>query len=307
MTWMPNPEFISENERIIKSDLKARLKYHIVNLSQSSSGRNIINEDTLTPAREYIVEQFYDLGLTASFHEYEEYGDMYSNIIIDLPAKETTTSTLIIGAHYDSVENVPGANDNASGIAALIELGRYLLTVPETNHRIRLIAFTNEEPPYFREGNMGSRLYVNNYLDSGEKIHAMISLETLGYYTNEKESQSYPKPFNYLYPDTANFIAFVGNIQSRELVSTAISIFRQHSTVPSEGLSAPAFIPGVAWSDHSSFWAAGHQALMITDTAPYRYEHYHKASDTADKINYETYSAVVSGIFNIVETIANNE
>lgn len=308
MTWMPNPEFNNESKASpqVLAELSEKLKTHVTELSQYPAGRNDIHADNLTPSKDYISQQFSRLGLTPSYHQYEQYGDQYANIIIDIPASNASSSILIIGAHYDSVENVPGANDNASGVAALIELGRHLSINPPTNHNIRLIAFTNEEPPYFWSNDMGSRRYVSQFLNPEENILAMISLETLGYYTDEKNSQQYPKLFSLLYPSTGNFVAFVGNLQSRSLVSTSISTFRENSDVPSEGISAPAFIPGVGWSDHSSFWEAGHKAIMITDTAPYRYEHYHEPTDTHDKLNYDQYASVVYGVFSVINELASH-
>lgn len=308
MTWMPSPGL--EEDKEINSieivELRERLKVHVINLSKYKKGRNYIVDDNLTPARDYIAKQFSNIGLIANYHKYELYGDEYSNIIIDIPSNNKSSAILIVGAHYDSVENSPGANDNASGVAALIELGRYLSNVPLTNYKVRLVAFANEEPPYFQTEEMGSLVYAKSILGSEESVLGMISLETLGYYTNEKGSQKYPELFDLLYPDTGNFISFIGNFQSRELVASSISIFRKNSSVPSEGIASPAFVPGVGWSDHWSFWVSGQSAIMVTDTAPYRYKHYHESTDTADKLNYDQYAKVVFALFKVVEGLAND-
>ena len=302
MIWMPSADVeINENELEHEfTELENRLRAHVVRLSESSVGRNFIDEDYLTPAKNYISDQFRGFGYKPSFQSYNVYGDKYSNIVIDVAAKDIKAPVLIVGAHYDSVEGCPGANDNASGVAALIEIGRYFSKVSLSDYRLRLVAFANEEPYFFQTDEMGSLVYARSLPDT-EEIFGMISLETIGYYTNEKGSQRYPKLFDKMYPDTGNFISFIGNLQSRKLVSSSISLFRQHSAVPSEGVAAPAIVPGVAWSDHWSFWMQGHNAIMVTDTAPYRYEHYHKNTDTPDKLNYPQYAKVVYGLIKMVE------
>lgn len=307
MMWMPNPSVISStpNDRIELEGLEAQLRLHVERLSIHESGRNFINMDNLTPARNYIFRQFSDLGLEPRYQTYEIYGDEYSNIIVDIPGKSSSKEILVIGAHYDSVENSPGANDNASGVSALVEIARYISNNP-ASRTVRFIAFANEEPPYFQSEEMGSMVYVNSLGKENENIVGMISIESIGFYTNQPDSQAYPRIIDLFYPDTGNFVAFIGNLNSRSLVSTSISIFRENSEVPSEGISSPAFVPGVSWSDHWSFWVAGHNAIMVTDTAPFRYEHYHKITDTPDKLNYEQYSKVVLGLFKVVEGIANN-
>lgn len=307
MTWMPDPD-LELNEKEIESEvanLRERLKVHVTNLAKPGAGRNYITKDNLTPARDYIVEQFSEIGFTAKYHNYELYGDKFSNVIIDIPSNNKSRDVLIIGAHYDSIENSPGANDNASGVAALIEIGRYLNANPPVNHNVRLIAFVNEEPPYFQTEEMGSLVYAKSVSGTNEKILGMISLECIGYYTNESGSQKYPGLFNLLHPDTGNFISFIGNFESRGLLTSSISLFRKNSSVPSEGIASPAFVPGIGWSDHWSFWVSGYNAIMVTDTAPYRYAYYHKSTDTPDKLNYRQYAKVVYGLFKMVEGLAN--
>lgn len=306
MTWMPNPkskEITGEGSDGLEA-LEQQLKTHVKRLAANSAGRNFIVSDTLTPARRYIEEQFVNAGLPVENQSYEIYGDLYANIIVNFPATGDSKKVLIVGAHYDSVENSPGANDNASGVAALIEIGKYLSHQP-LKHNVRLIAFVNEEPPFFQTEEMGSLVYARSLSRDGEDVIGMIALETIGCYIDKPGSQKYPKLFNLLYPDTGNFISFIGNLTSRSLLTRSISLFREHSPVPSEGIAAPAFIPGVSWSDHWSFWVTGHTAIMITDTAPYRYDHYHQQSDTPDKLNYEQYSKVVHGLFYVVQGLAN--
>ena len=154
----------------------------------------------------------------------------------------------------------------------------------------------NEEPPFFKTDEMGSRVYARRSKERGENIVAMFSLETIGYYSDRPRSQRYPFPLNLFYPKRGDFIAFVANLASRALLHETISAFRASARFPSEGVAAPAFVPGIDWSDQWSFWRHGIPALMITDTAPYRYPHYHLRSDTPDKVDYERLAVVVAGL-----------
>jgi len=151
---------------------------------------------------------------------------------------------------------------------------------------------------------MGSVRYARRSRERGENIVAMLSLETIGYYSDTPGSQHYPFPLSLFYPSTGNFLAFVSNLKSRSLLHDAIATFRRHARFPSDGVAAPAAIPGVDWSDHGSFWAAGYPALMVNDTAPYRYPHYHRESDTPDKVDYERLARVVTGLAVVVRTLA---
>ena len=164
-------------------------------------------------------------------------------------------------------------------------------------HTLRFVAFVNEEPPYFLTGQMGSFVYAGRCKARGDRISAMISLETIGYFSDAPHSQTYPAPgLGVFYPSVGNFIGFVSNVPSRNLLRRAIALFRKHAKIPSEGAALPAFIPGVSWSDQWSFWQHGYPGIMITDTAPFRYPHYHSATDTPDKLDYDRFALVVSGM-----------
>jgi hypothetical protein len=213
---------------------------------------------------------------------------------------------VIVGAHYDSVFGAPGGNDNGSGVAATLELARALRDARPAR-TLRFVFFVNEEPPFFEGMDMGSRRYALRAKEKGERITAMFSLETLGWYADAAGSQHYPFPFGLFYPSTGDFVAFVANLGSRALLHEALASFRRQAKFPSEGLAAPAIIPGVGWSDHAPFWEQGYPALMITDTALYRYPHYHTAADTPDKVNYERLSRVVSGLERMLRELARSE
>jgi len=230
-------------------------------------------------------------------------GKSWCNLEAEL--RGASSEIVVIGAHYDSVVGSPGANDNGSGVAALLTLARRLARSHNTR-TLRFVAFVNEEPYYFQSSQMGSYVYAGRCHERGENVQAMISLETIGYYSNESGSQSYPVPgLGSLYPRTGNFIAFVGNVASRSLLRDALGEFRRGAQIPSEGVAMPSSLPGVGWSDQWSFWQHGYPGIMVTDTAPFRYPHYHAASDTPDKLDYDSMTRVVSGMERVIRHLAN--
>jgi Zn-dependent M28 family amino/carboxypeptidase len=191
-------------------------------------------------------------------------------------------------------------------VAALLVLAR-LAQQQRFARTLRFVAFVNEEPPYFQSAYMGSRVYASESAQRGEQITAMLSLETIGYYSDEKGSQSYPFPLNFVYSSPGNFIGFVGNLASRRLVRRVVAAFREHARFPSEAVAAPSIIPGIGWSDHWSFWQEGYPGVMVTDTAPYRYEQYHTPRDTPEIIDYERTARVVGGLGHVLGDLAGVE
>jgi Zn-dependent M28 family amino/carboxypeptidase len=247
-----------------------------------------------------------EMGYDVSTQEYLVGGGSVKNIECSIIGKSYPAEIIIVGAHYDSVMGSPGANDNASGVAAVIEIARYFRG-KEPLRTIRFVFFVNEEPPYFHTEMMGSRVYALRSRKNNENIVAMYSLETIGYYSDSPGSQKYPFVFRPFYPTTGNFIGFIGNLFSRKLLHRSIELFRENVKFPSEGVAAPGWIIGIDWSDHSSFWKEGYPALMITDTAPFRYRHYHSSEDTFDKIDYYHMARVVAGLSILMEKMSNRE
>ena len=275
--------------------LREALTHHVSVLAERIGERQVYRPRSLEHAARYIQEAFAVNGYTPVSQTFDAAGVTVHNIEVARPGR--TDEILIVGAHYDSVAGCPGANDNASGVAAMLEVAR-MLAGERAGKTIRFVAFVNEEPPFFMTDAMGSLVYARRCRARGENIVGMFSLETIGYYTNERGSQQYPGPalFHRLYPDTGNFIGFVSNFASRALMRDTGREFRRAVKFPSEGVSAPAAIPGIGWSDHWAFWQQGYPAVMITDTAPYRYPHYHQPSDTPDKLNYDSFARVVTGL-----------
>lgn len=222
-------------------------------------------------------------------------------VVIEPAPAHVARGTVVIGAHYDSYGDAPGANDNGTGTAAVIELARLLSDLKgSSTARIRLVLFVNEEPPYFKTSDMGSYRYAKLLAERGEPVIGMISLETLGSFSDKPGSQAYPPPLSLLYPGTGDFVAFVATPPSRDWMQGLIGSFRRHTRFPTVGGTAPGFIPGIDWSDHWSFERFRYPAVMITDTAPYRYAHYHRPTDTPDKIDTEKLARITHGVERMV-------
>jgi hypothetical protein len=286
-----------------EGESRDRLKTHVSTLAERIGERNIKHYESLTASLNYIKSDLREKDFEVLEQEYSVDGKAVKNIEAELRGTETPDQIVIVGAHYDSVSGSPGANDNASGVAALLELaGIFRSRSPART--LRFVAFVNEEPPYFQTEEMGSRVYARRARARGDNIIAMISLETIGYYSDADNSQLYPFPFSLFYPSKGNFVGFVGNTSSRSLVRRAIRVFREGAAFPSEGVAAPGWLTGVGWSDQWSFWKENYPALMITDTALFRYPNYHKRSDTPDKVDYERMIRVVSGVSRIVDALA---
>lgn len=305
MTRMPGSSFrgtlppLSAEEQRIRD----RLAGHVQTLAGSIGERNQERPEALEAAADYIAENFRLLGYAPLDEPFTSRGARVRNIIAELPGQLADGGIIVVGAHYDSVPGGPGANDNATGVAAVLELSR-LLAGRRFAQQVRFVAFVNEEQPYSYTHEMGSVVHANAARARDERITAMLSLETIGHYADAPESQHYPAPLSYLYPDRADFIGFVGNLRSLGLVRRCVGSFRRHARFPAEGAALPERIDGVGWSDHWSFWRAGYPALMVTDTAFFRYRHYHLPSDTPEKIDYERSARVVSGLAATITDLA---
>jgi hypothetical protein len=276
-----------------EKEIEANLRRYIAAIAGRE--HNMEHPAALEAAAREIERVLASLGYTPAAQRFAVGGAEVRNIEIEIAGGARRDEIVLAGAHYDSISGSPGANDNGSGVAALLELAR-LMRGAAPARTIRLVWFVNEEPPYFQGDAMGSRQYARRSRARAEKIVAMFSIETVGWYADEPGSQRYPFPLGFFYPSRGNFLAFVSNLGSRALLHEAITAFRRHAEFPSEGVAAPAFIPGVDWSDHASFWEQGYPALMITDTAPYRYPWYHSAQDTPDKVDYGKLARVLRGL-----------
>lgn len=286
------------------TELAAELRRHVRQLAEEIGERNVLHRPLeLTQAADYIEAEFIGAGYESRRQQYEVSGTLCCNLEVELPGTTLPDEIVVIGAHYDSVPGCPAANDNASGVAAILSLARRFTSV-SSDRTLRFVAFVNEEKPFAHTEQMGSWVYARRCRQRGEKVTAMLSLETIGYYTDEPGSQEYPPPIGLLYPSTGNFIAFVGNTRHAALVRQVVAAFRQNEQFPSEGGALPEIIPNIGFSDHWSFWQAGYPALMVTDTANFRYPHYHTPEDTVDKIDFERMARVVRGLGSVLTALA---
>jgi hypothetical protein len=259
--------------------------------------RNAGNIQSLNKAAEYVLGEFGKTGCRAEVQRLTSKGREYKNVVCSFGPEEG--NRIIVGAHYDVYGDQPGADDNASGVAGLLELARLVGTVkPDLKYRTDFVAFTLEEPQYFRTRHMGSHVYAKSLYETGVKARAMIALEMIGYFTDSPKSQRYPLPFlKWFYPDKGNYIAVVGKWRQGNLAGEVQKSMRAASKVPVESIAAPAFIPGIDFSDHQSFWRFGYKAVMITDTAFYRNHNYHKPTDTIGTLDFDKMSEVARGLY----------
>jgi len=282
------------------------LHSHVKHLSVDIGSRSVYEYDKIEATREYIVSCLEAFGYDPSLQTYTYSGRKYSNVIASIRGAKLPDETVIIGAHYDTVYGTPGADDNASAVATLLEIARALKGF-SPDRTLKLIFFVIEEPPVFRSEHMGSYVYAKEAKARNENITSMISLEMLGYYTNEKDGQTFPFPMmSLIYPSTPNFIAVVGNLSSRNLVRKVKNSLRASSRIPVETLTAFSFVPGVDFSDHRSFWKMGYPAVMITDTAFYRNPNYHTEADTIDTLDFDNMSDLLRGLIQAAKDLTDS-
>ena len=283
--------------------LATRLERHVRVLALDIGERHTRRPHSLAAAARYIESAFAQAGCEARRQCYEVEGMVCMNLEVEHRGVDCADEIVLVGAHYDTVEGTPGADDNASGVAALIEIAR-LLRGRRLRRTVRCVAFVNEEAPFFYSRMMGSGVYANAARARGDDITVMLSLEMLGYYSGRPGSQRYPPFLRYFYPDRGNFIAFVSDLRSRSALARVHDAFRSQCAFPSARLASPAIVPGVSWSDQLSFWRAGYPAVMVTDTSFYRYPHYHLATDTPEKLDFQSMSQVTLGLAEAVTLLA---
>ncbi|MGD2073676.1 MAG: M20/M25/M40 family metallo-hydrolase [Gammaproteobacteria bacterium] len=275
--------------------LADNLREHVLRLARDIGERNVHHPHKLQASEEYIRGVFQQLGYAVRTQAYLVDSIRCANLEVSRRGSLNPEALVLVGAHYDTVRHSPGANDNGSGVAVLLELAR-ALRASQPERTLRLVAFVNEEMPFFYTRNQGSQVYARAARARGDDIRLMLSLETMGYYRDEPQSQGYPPLFRLFYPDRGNFIALVSNFRSRGAMRRLARAFRAVSDFPLEHVATFAFVPGVAWSDHLSFWREGYRAVMVTDTAFYRYPFYHSAEDTPEKLDYRRLAEVTRGL-----------
>ena len=293
----PLPPLSGEDRQLAEN-----LKAHVI--AVASEEHNVLHPQALERSSRYIEETLAGFGYAVARQEFETAGVKVRNLEAARTGSGEGRRLVVVGAHYDSAQGAAGADDNGSGVAALIELARALREFePREGMEIRFVFFVNEELPWFGTEHMGSNRHAEGLARVGKEVVAMLSLETIGWYSSAPGSQHYPFPFNLLYPSTGDFIGFVANPRSRALVRRIVGSFRRHAAFPSEGAVGLESIRGISWSDQWSYWRRGWPAVMVTDTALYRNPHYHSLTDMPETLDYESLARVVKGLEGVVREL----
>lgn len=280
------------------------LKRHVYKLSHEIGKRDVANYWNLEKAKIYICEQFESYGYKVRFEHYVAGGREISNIIAVREGKKRPDEIVVVGAHYDSYDG-PGADDNASGVAGILELAR-LFKGHAPDCTIKFIAFDSEEKPHFGTESMGSRVYAKGAKESNKNITAVIIFDSIGYYSEAPRSQKYPPFLKLFYPRKGNFVKIVSDFSSSVLAGEVKTYFKKHSDFPIRSVVGFRCFYGINLSDHGSFWKEGYRAIHVTDTAVFRNPTYHKMNDTWDTLDYESMSQVVRGFYFVLRKITRN-
>lgn len=290
--WIPTPSVtlpINESQQ----ETSRYVSGVVSKLAGDVGIRNYRHYDQLEAVKNFIAQEFRNLGYAVSFQTYSINNQNFSNIIATKEAP-LVVNPLVVGAHYDSCFN-PGADDNASAVAGMLALAR-LLSKDKSVDQIIFVAFVNEEPPFFQSGRMGSRVFTKYLKETKSRIRGAIVLEMIGYYSNEWFSQKYLPLLGPFFPNRGNFIGIVGDFNSSEMVKQLAKGFRGNSNFPLETIIAPNSIPGINFSDHWSFWQEKYPAVMVTDTAYLRNKNYHQQTDLPETLNYQYMAQVILGL-----------
>jgi hypothetical protein len=276
------------------------LRAPVVELATRIGDRNVDRRPReLARAADYIASEFKAAGYRVETQAYQASGVECRNLEVELQGRTRPGEIVVVGAHYDSHPRTPAADDNATGVSAVLWLARRFQG-RSFDRSLRLVAFTNEETPHFQTEWMGSWVYARRCRQKAENVTAMLSLEMIGYYCDTPGSQKYPFPFGLAYPAEGNFIAFIGNTASAGLVRQVVGAFRRAEPFPSQGAAVPESVPSVGYSDHWAFWQHGYPGLMVTDTAMFRNPYYHRAQDTPDKLDFDHMARVVRGLERVI-------
>jgi len=287
-------DILTDFQAFRKGAVIENLYKHVEYLSVKIGDRHLWKKHSLSKTADYIESTFKVSGYTVQRQTYSCYGKNVSNLIAEKTG--THNGIVVIGAHYDTVPGTPGADDNASAVAGMLELARLHKGSLNKKHLI-FVAFVNEEPPCFGSYNMGSMVYAQHLKDRKVPVDVMISLEMIGYFRQEP-IQQYPLPgMRFFYPKAADFIGVVGNFHSSKYVSFLKKGIKKHSAINARSLTGPEYLGGINLSDNSSFWHHGYRAVMVTDTSFFRNKNYHQETDTIDTLNFEAMTEVIKGLY----------
>lgn len=271
---------------------------HLTAITKTLQFRNYKNIEQLNKTADYINTVFRQYSDSVRTQEYAVNGQIYKNVICSFGTENK--KRIVIGAHYDVCGDQAGADDNASGIVGLLELGR-LLEGQKLNHRVDLVAYTLEEPPYFRTEYMGSYVHAKSLADNKTEVYGMISLEMIGYFKDEKKSQSYPVGLlSLFYGSRGNYITLVKKIGAGQFARIFCRQYKSAKAIRTKTFTAPPSLPGIDFSDHLNYWKFGFSALMITDTSFFRNKNYHEPTDTMKTLDIKRMAQVIDGVLNSI-------
>lgn len=292
-----NPVLVSLDKSIDIQISKDSLKKHVNFLCNHEYPRMYNNTATLQACANYVAEHFNSYGLKSSRQEYKDGSLAFENVIAKYqPEKE---ERVIVGAHYDVCGPYMGADDNASGVAGLLEIARLIAkNKPELDFGIDFVAYSTEEPPYFRTDLMGSAVHADSLIKNDVNVKLMVVLEMIGYYSDQENSQTYPIPaLKYVYPSTANFIALVGRTKEFGALRKFKKCMIKAGDIPVKSISTPVIFEGIDFSDHRNYWSRDMKAIMVTNTSFFRNNNYHTAKDTPESLDFEKMTEVVKGVY----------
>lgn len=271
------------------------IKLHLQKITKTTAYRNHQNVAQLNVIADYIKSHFLTYSDSVHFQEYEVDGQVYKNVICSFGTENA--QRIIVGAHYDVCGNQEGADDNASGVVALLELASQLKG-QTLNKRIDLVAYTLEEPPYFRTVYMGSAVHAKYLSDHKIDVFGMLSIEMIGYFKDEKKTQNYPLGIlSWFYGNKGNYITLVNKFNKGRFAKQFGRYFKKTKTINTKKFTGPKKLPGIDFSDHLNYWNYGYSALMITDTSFYRNKNYHQKTDTLETLDVGRMAKVIDGIY----------
>ncbi len=285
---------------INQTDCTNILKYHVQSLAGEIGERHVGRHPALQQAANYISRQWQAMGYEVERQPFKVRGKVCENLQATRRGSKAPDTMMLMCAHYDSAKDCPGANDNASGIAAMLEVSRYFSRI-DPDCTVRFVALTNEKPPYHGTEKSGSWIYAHQAAQRHDNIRSIIVLESLGYYNDTYGSQLYPALMGMFYPKQANFVAVTSNLASLRTMHRFARHFKKHCSLACEPMIAPNFLPWVKWSDNSPFWLNGYHAFMMSDTSLYRYPFYDSPRDTPEKIDYQCLTFITIGLAGALE------
>jgi len=286
-----------KQEYIINAD-SIQLKNHLTAITKTLKSRNYLNLETLNYVGDYIYNEFEQYADTTYYQRYLVNGNEYKNVIAVFGSEHT--KTIVIGAHYDVCGEQEGADDNASGVMGLLELAR-MLNHQKLNYRIEIVAYTLEEPPFFRTEQMGSYIHAKSLLDNNTDVYGMLCMEMIGYFDEAEDSQRYPiNQLKWLYGNKGNYITLANKFSNGSFASTFSKGFKNQNTINTKKFKGPQSMPGLDYSDHLNYWNLGYSAVMITDTSFYRNENYHEKTDTMETLDFSKIAKVIDGVYRTI-------